>query len=54
MWKRGKSKARQKIMIGFTARMDGNIRQLRRKSHRKVKDKPSRRAPTNEGPGKSQ
>ncbi|CAL9767394.1 unnamed protein product, partial [Musa acuminata subsp. burmannicoides] len=30
MWKRGKSKARQKIMIGFTARMDGNIRQLRR------------------------
>ncbi|XP_009402930.2 probable phospholipid-transporting ATPase 7 isoform X1 [Musa acuminata AAA Group] len=36
MWKREKSKARQKTKIGFTARVDAKIRQLRGKLHRKV------------------
>ncbi|WOK96998.1 putative phospholipid-transporting ATPase 7 isoform X2 [Canna indica] len=36
MWKREKSKARQKTKIGFTARVDATIRQLKGKLHRKV------------------
>ncbi|KAH0850254.1 hypothetical protein HID58_091305 [Brassica napus] len=35
MWKREKSKAREKTKIGFTARVDAKIRQLRVKLHRK-------------------
>ncbi|KAJ8479625.1 hypothetical protein OPV22_023352 [Ensete ventricosum] len=36
MWKRERSKARQKTKIGFTARVDAKIRQLREKFQRKV------------------
>ncbi|RRT52098.1 hypothetical protein B296_00029369 [Ensete ventricosum] len=36
MWKREKSKARQKTKIGFTARVDAKIRQIRGKLQRKV------------------
>ncbi|KAJ8471395.1 hypothetical protein OPV22_025738 [Ensete ventricosum] len=36
MWKRERSKARQKTDIGFTARVDAKIRQLRDKFQRKV------------------
>ncbi|XP_020583665.1 probable phospholipid-transporting ATPase 4 [Phalaenopsis equestris] len=36
MWKREKSKAKQKTKIGFSARVDAKIRQLRGRWHRKV------------------
>ncbi|CAD5188331.1 unnamed protein product [Musa acuminata subsp. malaccensis] len=36
MWKRERSKARQKTDIGFSARVDAKIRQLREKFQRKV------------------
>ncbi|CAL9202433.1 unnamed protein product [Musa hybrid cultivar] len=36
MWKRERSKARQKTKIGFTARVDAKIRQLKRKLQKKV------------------
>ncbi|XP_072959204.1 probable phospholipid-transporting ATPase 4 [Typha angustifolia] len=36
MWKRERSKARQETKIGFTARVDSKIRQLRGKLQRKV------------------
>lgn len=36
MWKRETSKARQKTKIGFTARVDATMRQLRDKLHKKV------------------
>ena len=35
MWKREKSKAREKTKIGFTARVDAKIRQLRGRLQRK-------------------
>uniref|UniRef100_A0A6V7QQ72 Phospholipid-transporting ATPase n=1 Tax=Ananas comosus var. bracteatus TaxID=296719 RepID=A0A6V7QQ72_ANACO len=36
MWKRERSKARQETKIGFTARVDAKIRQLKGKLHRKA------------------
>lgn len=36
MWKREKTKARQKTKIGFTARVDAKIMQLRGRLHKKV------------------
>ncbi|KAK8939156.1 putative phospholipid-transporting ATPase 4 [Platanthera zijinensis] len=36
MWKRERSRARQETKIGFTARVDATIRQLRCKLHKKV------------------
>ena len=36
MWKRERSKARQRTKIGFTARVDAKIRQLKRKLQKKV------------------
>ncbi|KAL4309168.1 hypothetical protein GQ457_01G040580 [Hibiscus cannabinus] len=35
MWTRERSKARQKTMIGFTARVDAKVRQVQRKGHKK-------------------
>jgi phospholipid-translocating ATPase len=35
MWKRERSKARQKTKIGFTARVDAKIKQIRGKLHKK-------------------
>ncbi|XP_072978047.1 probable phospholipid-transporting ATPase 4 [Typha angustifolia] len=43
MWKREKTKARQETKIGFTARVDAKIKQLRGKLHRKI---PSLNNPT--------
>lgn len=36
MWKREKSKARQKTNIGFSARVDAKIRQIKGRLHRKL------------------
>jgi phospholipid-translocating ATPase len=35
MWKRERSKARQKTKIGFTARVDAKIKQIRGKLQKK-------------------
>ncbi|XP_042401682.1 probable phospholipid-transporting ATPase 4 isoform X1 [Zingiber officinale] len=40
MWKREKSKARQKTHIGFTARVDAKIRQIKGRIQRKVSSLP--------------
>ena len=36
MWKRERSKAREKTKIGFTARVDAKIRHVKGKLHRRV------------------
>ncbi|KAG2606681.1 hypothetical protein PVAP13_4NG211787 [Panicum virgatum] len=41
MWKRERSKARQKTKIGFTARVDAKIKQIKGKLHKKGQSGPS-------------
>jgi phospholipid-translocating ATPase len=41
MWKRERSKARQKTKIGFTARVDAKIKQIKGKLHKKGQSAPS-------------